>query len=221
VLAGGYDCLLLPSIYLAYERAGLLSTTPPERAHRPFDRSRDGLVLAEGAAFVVLERRTRAEARGATIFAELIGVGFAQRVDDRASPKIAGDAARLAIRDAAGDLQPDVVIAHGIGTREDDAREAALLAELGLDATPVTAFKGFTGYLGAATAVTELCIGILGARQRAVPPVARLESPDEGCPLDLVASAPRAIDADTPTLLALSWSWSGQCAAVAARALPA
>ncbi len=221
VLAGGYDCLLLPSIYLAYERAGLLSTTSPERAHRPFDRSRDGLVLAEGAAFVVLERRTRAEARGATIFAELIGAGFAQRVDDRASPKIAADAARLAIRDAAGDLQPDVVIAHGIGTREDDAREAALLADLGLEATPVTAFKGFTGYLGAATAVAELCIGILGARQRVVPPVARLESPDEGCPLDLVASEPRAIDADTPTLLALSWSWWGQCAAVAARALPA
>ena len=221
VLAGGYDCLLLPSIYLAYERAGLLSTSDPERAHRPFDRTRDGLVLAEGAAFVVLERRTRAEARGATILAELIGVGFAQGIDDRPTPKIAGDAARLAIREAAGDLQPDLVIARGIGTREDDAREAAMLAGLGFETTPVTALKGFTGYLGATTAVAELCIGILGARQRAVPPVARLETPDEGCPLDLVASLPRPIDADTPSLLGLSWSWSGQCAAVAARALPA
>jgi 3-oxoacyl-(acyl-carrier-protein) synthase len=221
VLAGGYDCLLLPSIYLAYERAGLLSTSDPERAHRPFDRTRDGLVLAEGAAFVVLERRTRAEARGATILAELIGVGFAQGIDDRPTPKIAGDAARLAIREAAGDLQPDLVIARGIGTREDDAREAAMLAGLGFETTPVTALKGFTGYLGATTAVAELCIGILGARQRAVPPVARLETPDEGCPLDLVASVPRPIDADTPSLLGLSWSWSGQCAAVAARALPA
>jgi 3-oxoacyl-[acyl-carrier-protein] synthase II len=221
VLAGGYDCLLLPSIYLAYERAGLLSTSDPERAYRPFDRTRDGLVLAEGAAFVVLERRARAEARGATIFAELIGVGFAQGIDDWTSPTIAADAARLAIRDAAGDLHPDVLIAHGIGTREDDRREAAMLAALGFDATPVTALKGFTGYLGAATAVAELCIGILAARQRAVPPVARLATPDEGCPLDLVASAARPIDTDMPSVLGVSWSWSGQCAAIAARALPA
>jgi 3-oxoacyl-[acyl-carrier-protein] synthase II len=220
-LAGGYDCLLLPSIYLAYERAGLLSTADPDRAHRPFDRSRDGLVLGEGAAFVVLERRTRAEARGATILADLIGVGFAQGIDDRPSPKIAGDAARLAIRDAAAGLQPDMVIAHGIGTRDDDAREATMLAGLGFDTTPVTALKGFTGYLGATTAVAELCIGILGARQRAVPPVARLEAPDEGCPLDLVTSVPRPLAARKPSLLAMSWSWSGQCAAVAARALPA
>jgi len=219
-LAGGYDCLLTPSVYLAYEREGLLSPSDPERAHRPFDRARDGLVLAEGAAFVVLERRARAEARGATVLAELLGVGFAQSVDERPSPTIAAGAARAAIRDAAGDLHPDMVIAHGIGTRDDDAREALMLADLGFDRTPVTAMKGFTGYLGAPTAIAELCIAILGARRRAVPPVARLEAPDEDCPLDLVAAAPRALEAEMPSLLALSWSWSGQCAALAARAVP-
>ncbi len=151
-LAGGYDCLLTPSTYLAYERAGLLSPSDPCRAHRPFDRERDGLVLGEGAAFVVLERRSRAEARGGTILGEVLGVGFAQGIGDRPSPTIACDAARLAIRDAADGLHPDMVIAHGIGTREDDAREAAMLAALGFDRTPVTAMKGFTGYLGASTA---------------------------------------------------------------------
>ncbi|HEY6361085.1 MAG TPA: beta-ketoacyl synthase N-terminal-like domain-containing protein, partial [Vicinamibacterales bacterium] len=221
VLAGGYDCLLTPSNYLAYERAGLLSSSEPCRAHRPFDRARDGIVLGEGAAFVVLERRSGAEARGATILAELLGVGLAQGIEDRPSPTIARQAACLAIGDAANGLHPDMVIAHGIGTRDDDAREAAMLADLGFDRTPITAIKGFTGYLGATTAVAELCIGILAARRHAVPPVARLETPDEGCPLDLVAAAPRPLHTDTPSLLALGWSWSGQCSAVAARAVSA
>jgi 3-oxoacyl-[acyl-carrier-protein] synthase II len=220
-VVGGYDCLLTPSTYLAYQRAGLLSSTTPARAHRPFDRERDGVALAEGAAFMVLERRAGAAARGATILAELLGVGFAQGIEDRPTPAIDAAAARLAIRDAAGDLQPDVVIAHGIGTRDDDAREAAMLASLGFERTPVTAMKGLTGYLGAATGIVELGIGILCARVRAVPPVTRFESADEGCPLDLVAAVPRRLDAELPMLLALSWSWSGQCSAVAARVIPA
>ena len=219
VLAGGYDCLLTPSTYLAYERAGLLSSSTPQRAHRPFDRNRDGLVLAEGAAFVVLERREHAEARGATILAELLGVGFAQATGERPIASI--DAARLAIGDVANDLEPDVVIAHGIGTRDDDAREARMLAALGFEATPVTALKGLTGYLGAASAVAELCIGILAARLGAVPPIARFEVADPDCTLNLVADQPRQLERGMPTLLALSWSWSGQCSAVAACALPA
>ena len=221
VLAGGYDCLLTPSTYLAYEGAGLLSSSDPARAHRPFDRERDGLVLAEGAAFVILERRSDAEARGATILAEVSGVGFAQGVDDRPSPIADIAAARLAIRDAAADAEPDVVIAHGIGTLDDDAREARMLAELGFDGTPVTAIKGLTGYLGAATAVAELCIAILGARLGAVPPIARFEVADADCALDLVTGVPRQLERATATLLALHWSWSGQCSAVAACALPA
>jgi 3-oxoacyl-(acyl-carrier-protein) synthase len=221
VLAGGYDCLLTPSTYLAYQHAGLLSASDPERAQRPFDRERDGLVLAEGAAFVVLERRAHAEARGATMLAELLGVGFAQGIDAQRSPIMSIDAARRAIHDVAHQLNPDVVIAHGIGTRDDDAREATMLADLGFTRTPVTAMKGLTGYLGAATAVTELCIGILGARVGAVPPIARFEVADPDCPLDLVANRPRQLERATPTLLALNWSWSGQCSALAACPLPA
>jgi 3-oxoacyl-(acyl-carrier-protein) synthase len=221
VLAGGYDCLLTPSTYLAYQQAGLLSPSDPGRAHRPFDRERDGLVLAEGAAFVVLERRAHADARGATPLAELRGVGFAQGIDERPSPIMSIAAARQAIRDVGDDVEPDVVIAHGIGTEDDDAREATMLADLGFTETPVTAMKGLTGYLGAATAVTELCIGILGARIGAVPPIARFDVADPACTLDLVARRPRQLESAAPTLLALNWSWSGQCSAVVACALPA
>jgi 3-oxoacyl-(acyl-carrier-protein) synthase len=109
-----------------------------------------------------------------------------------------------------------MVIAHGIGTPFDDAQECALLGALELNA-PVTALKGLTGYLGAATAITEMCIGIVSARQHAVPPVARLNEPDGDCALDLVFDAPRPLDAAAPLLLNVNWSWSGQCSAIAVR----
>jgi 3-oxoacyl-(acyl-carrier-protein) synthase len=218
-LVGGYDCLLLPSAYLSFERAGLLSASARETAYRPFDRERDGLVLAEGATFVILERRERARTRGAAEWGELVGVGLAQVPDEVPSPRIpmSRDTARAAIRDAAGGLSPDVVIAHGIGTQPDDAEEARLLSDLGLTDVPVTALKGLTGYLGAASAITELGIGMLAARRCAVPPVAHLTATDDGCPLDLVIDSPRALSSAAPLVLAMSWSWSGQCSAIAVR----
>jgi 3-oxoacyl-[acyl-carrier-protein] synthase II len=219
VVAGGCESLLTPSNYLAYDRAGLLSPSDPSRAYRPFDRDRDGLVLGEGAAFVVLEREADARRRGAPVLGELLGAGFAQAADGggKASP----ETPLAAMREALDGARPDAVVAHGIGTREDDAREAASLGRAGLGRTPITALKGLTGYLGAATAAAELCVVLLAARQRAVPPVARLESADEACSLDFVTGGARGLDAREPLVLSLSWSWSGQCAALAARALPA
>jgi 3-oxoacyl-(acyl-carrier-protein) synthase len=87
---------------------------------------------------------------------------------------------------------------------------------MGLTDVPVTALKGFTSYIGAATAIAELCVGILAARQRVAPPIARFSAADDDCPLTLIAGQPRAIASATPSLLALSGSWSGQCAAIAA-----
>jgi 3-oxoacyl-(acyl-carrier-protein) synthase len=219
VLAGGYESLLTVSDYLAYEREGLLSPAPADRAYRPFDRERDGLVLGEGGAFLLLESAETARRRGAPVLAELLGAGFAQDGCRTGRPKDDPDAPLQAMREAA-DLQPDFLVAHGVGTPDADRAEAAGLASIGV-AAPITAFKGLTGYLGAATAVTELALAILAARDRRVPPIARLASPDEGCELDLVIDRPRAIASATPTVMALSWSWSGQCAALAARALPA
>ena len=213
VLAGGYESLLTVSDYLAYEREGLLSPAEPARACRPFDRSRDGLALGEGAAFLLLERADAARRRGATVLAEIIGAGFTQDVSDRAGV----DALRAAAREAMGDSAPDFLVAQGIATPAADRHEAAALAALGL-ARPVTAFKGLTGYLGAATAAVEFCIAILAARRQMVPPVARLETPDDGCPIDLVADLGRPIASASPTFMAVSRSWSGQYAALAARA---
>jgi 3-oxoacyl-[acyl-carrier-protein] synthase II len=203
-LAGGYDCLLTPSTYLAYQRAGVLSSATPDRAYRPFDRDRDGLVLGEGAAFVVIERGDKARERGATILAQVHGIGLSQRsMSD-------------AVHHAAPGARPDMVIARGIGTPTDDRRDAHDIAAMGFAEVPVTALKSFTSYLGAATAIAELCIGILAARQRVAPPIARFSAADADCPLTLVAGQARAMASATPSLLALSGSWSGQCAAIAA-----
>lgn len=221
VLAGGYDSLLTVSTYLSYERAGLLSVRAPESAYRPFDRERDGLVLGEGASFLLLERADDARRRGAPVFAELLGVGLAQDPADQASAKASASAPRRAIAEAGGGKKPDFVVAHGIGTHADDEQEAGILAEIGLADSPITAFKGLTGYLGAATAAAELSIGILAARAREVPPVAGLASADEGCPLDLVVGRARSLDVARPAFVSLTWSWSGQCAALAARAVEA
>jgi 3-oxoacyl-(acyl-carrier-protein) synthase len=221
VLAGGYDCLLTPSIYLAYHRAGLLSAGEPADVHGPFDERRDGVALGEGAAFVVMERREHAQRRGARVIAELAGVGLGQMQDGAGARADVMTTLQRAIAEADAAFVPDVIVARGIGTHDGDREEAALLADLGYDQVPVTAFKALTGYLGAAPAVAELCIALLAAARGTVPPIAKLETPDADCQLDLVATVPRALPTAEASVLALSGSWCGQVAAIAARAHPA
>jgi 3-oxoacyl-[acyl-carrier-protein] synthase II len=217
VLAGGYDSLLTASDYLAYEQEGLLSPAAPPRAYRPFDRARRGLVLGEGAAFLLLEGADSARKRGAVVLAEMLGAGFSQLRPNVGIADTEHAALHTAMSDALGGAIPEFLVARGIGTPVGDRSEADALTALGVR-TPVTAIKGLTGYLGASTAAVEFCIAILAARERAVPPVAGLESPDEDNALDLVTGRARPLGSETTTFVAVSASWSGQCAALAARA---
>jgi 3-oxoacyl-(acyl-carrier-protein) synthase len=208
-LTGGYDSLLGPSNFLAYQQEGLLSRYSPEEAYRPFDRSRDGLVLGEGAGFLVFERRQDAERRGAEMFAEIRGVAGA--TDSGYIPRDVS----FQLENEAGF---DFVIARGIGARTADTEEAFNIeAEVG-SSVPVSAFKSRTGYLGAATAAVELGLGLLCARERCLPPVARLRETDEGCGLNLVRGHPWALKKANPLGLFLSGSWTGQTTAITARA---
>ena len=216
-IVGGYDSLLTASQYLTYKRAGLLSAMDADRAYRPFDRDRDGLVLGEGAGFLVLERDEDARRRGASPIGHILGVGSAMELDDVASAKASASAMHGAIERATDGRHVDAVVAHGIGMPDGDRREAALLqAILGVD-TPVTALKSLTGYLGAATAAVELILALRAARERTLPAIVHLERIDEDCRLNLVREQPRALGPDMPTVLCLSWSWFGACAAVAVR----
>ena len=214
-IVGAYDSLLTPSTYLTYQKAALLSRA---QTYRPFDRHRDGLLLGEGAAFFVLERAADASRRGATIFGELVGVGCSQDIDaDRAST-CSDETVVAAIEQATRGASIDMVIAHGIGTVDGDRHELSQLERILGPQMPVTAFKGLTGYVGAATALVELVFGLRAAQERLVPPIAGHSSTADDCGLSLVVGHSRRVTAERPAVLALCRSWFGRCAAIAIRA---
>jgi 3-oxoacyl-(acyl-carrier-protein) synthase len=218
-VAGGYDSLVTTGNFLAYQQAGLLSHSPPAAAYRPFDSQADGLVLGEGAGFLVLERWEHAAERGAAILGEFLGAGAAMGANEQWRPAWTAETIHQAARQALGDRRPDFVVASGVGTLEEDRAEAAALASMLGAATPVTALKSQTGYMGAGTAAAELALGLLCARQGFLPAIARhtQSGPDDA--LDLVSRAARQIEKTEPLGLFLSCSWGGAVAALAVRTL--
>jgi 3-oxoacyl-(acyl-carrier-protein) synthase len=217
-LVGGHESLLTVSTYLAYAAAGLLSRLPPGEAYRPFDVRRDGVVLGEGAAFLLLERRDHAEGRRATILGQVTAVAASMDTADAPGPWASAPAARRAIAEVTGGSRVDLVVAAGIGTAEADRREAALLASVFGDEVPVTAFKGATGYLGAATGAVEMALALLCLRDGRIPPIARHSRCDPDVRLDLVTGEARA--ARPRSALCLAVSWSGAVTATRLEAAP-
>jgi 3-oxoacyl-[acyl-carrier-protein] synthase II len=170
-IAGGSDSLLLPGVAHAYHEAGMLATSPDD-AMRPFDPRSRGIALGEGAAFFVLERSYEARSRGANILGEISAIHSGQWLSDSSLPCAARVLAAACEEIARVCGAPDFLIAEGMGMAEHDAAELKLLAEVA-GQRPVTVLKGLTGYLGAATAAVETAIGLICARNRFVPGVAR------------------------------------------------
>lgn len=218
-VAGGYDSLATTGNFLAYQQAGLLSHSDPAEAYRPFDSRADGLVLGEGAGFLVLERWEHAAGRGATILGEFSGAGSAMGANEQWRPAWTAETICQAARQALGEARPDFVVASGVGTVEEDRCEATALAAIMGNGTPVTALKGHTGYMGAGTAAAELGLGLLCARQGFVPAIARHTENGPDGRLDLVRNAARRMEKTEPLGLFLSSSWGGAVAALAARAI--
>jgi len=213
-VAGGCDCLVTPASYLAFEKRGLLSAKPPEEALRPFDQEADGLVLGEGAAALILERFSDARARSAPLLAEITSFAAqssaCQSMELFASP----NAASSALRQAASGDRPDFLLASGFGIPDADAREAAILSQATDNDLPVTAFKGLTGYLGAATAIVELTLGIIALNHQLIPPVAHHRQRQNGIIINII-TRPVPLSSHAPrSALFLSHSWSGQSAAI-------
>ncbi|HLV01140.1 MAG TPA: beta-ketoacyl synthase N-terminal-like domain-containing protein, partial [Acidobacteriota bacterium] len=209
-VAGGYDSLLNPSTYLAYHSVGLLSNREPGCSYCPFDSKRDGLVLGEGAAFLILETLEGARQRGAEILAEILQLEHFTDPSDSVEPKSDVDTFCSRVENALGESMPDFIVAHGIGTREGDLAEAVLLRRLFGSRIPVTALKSQTGYLGAATAAVEVGFAILSLQERMIPPIARHDTTDPAVELDLVTTQARPIEATEPSALCFAWSWGGQ-----------
>ncbi|MEW1843609.1 beta-ketoacyl-[acyl-carrier-protein] synthase family protein [Nonomuraea angiospora] len=201
VVAGGGEACITPNILMSLHRCRALSTraTDPERASRPFDVGRDGFVLGEGAAFVVLERLDDAVRRGARVYAELAGYGRTSDAHHLVVPHPQGDGAERCMRQALADarLSPGEVThvnAHGTGSQLSDLAEAQAIARVfGPRQVPVTSTKSVTGHaLGAAGAI-EAVVGVLTLVERTVHPTANLQTLDPRCDID-VARSPRPLE---------------------------
>ena len=177
----------------------------PQRASRPFDAERDGFVMGEAGAMLVLEELEHAQARGATIHAELLGYGVSSDANHVSDPDPTGEnparAMRMALDDAGVDpSEIGYVNAHGTSTPAGDEGETRILKlALGEEkayATPVSSTKGATGHcLGAAGAV-EAIFTILALERELLPPTINYEVPDPGCDLDYIPNEARPADID-------------------------
>jgi 3-oxoacyl-[acyl-carrier-protein] synthase II len=214
VVAGGTEAVIhpLPIAGFASMRAMSTRNDEPEKASRPFDKARDGFVLGEGAAMVVLERAEHAAARGARPYARLAGAGLTSDGFDIVQPHPEGLGATRAIAQALVDAdvaKSDVrhVNAHATSTPVGDLAEIiALHAALG-DHPLVTATKSMTGHLLGAAGALESIATILAIRDSIVPPTINLDDPDDG--LDLEVAAHKARHLDIPAALNNSFGFGG------------
>src|SRR5262249_45604448 len=185
----------------------------PEKACRPFDRARDGLVIGEGARVLIVAERGHAARRGARVHRE--GGGCGSAFDAKRDGAGVARAARAALADAGiGPEEGDHVNAHGLATREADAWEARGLQEVfgqSREPAPVFAPKGYLGNMGAGAGTTELAASLLALEQGVVPATLNFEEPDPECPVAVLA-APRQVS--KPFVLKVGFTPMGQCAAV-------
>lgn len=195
VLAGGASSRLHPLDFIRSARFDTMARhdSDPAAASRPFDASRCGQVLGEGAAVFVVERRAHAEARGARILARIAGTAATCQAGPSAK---LGSAVALgrSIDRALAEAQltcTDVghVNAHGLSTIEDDCLEAATLASR-FPNTPVTALKSYFGNLGAAAGAVEMVGSLLALQHGLTPPTLNYERPDPACPIHVVHGQP-------------------------------
>jgi 3-oxoacyl-[acyl-carrier-protein] synthase II len=202
VMTGGTEACVTPIAVAAFARMTALSTRndDPEHASRPFDADRDGFVIGEGAAALVLERWDRAVARGARIYGEVVGYGRNADAYHITAPSPGGEGAvacmHLALEDA--NLSPDAighVNAHGTSTPLNDAAEAEALRKVFGDPPPVTSTKGVTGHLVGAAGATEAVASLLAIANNGVPPTANFERASDDIQLDIVAGDMRPVPA--------------------------
>jgi 3-oxoacyl-[acyl-carrier-protein] synthase II len=199
--AGGTEAPITPTFIEGYTSLGALSrrNSEPARASRPFDRDRDGFVIAEGSAVLVLETLEHARRRGAPILAELTGVGMACEAYHLTASEPSGRAAGRAIRaalDTAGLRVGDVdyVNAHGTGTAFNDAAETgAIKAALGDHAyrTPVSSIKSMVGHCIGAAGALEAFTCVMALTEGVIPPTINLDAPSPECDLDYVPHVAR------------------------------
>jgi 3-oxoacyl-[acyl-carrier-protein] synthase II len=200
----------------------------PKRASRPFDAERDGFVMGEAAAIVVLEELEHAKTRGATIYAEVAGHGLSSDATHITEPDPTGEnparAMRYALRDAGVDpAEVDYVNAHGTSTPLGDASETRVikmaLGEEKARKTPISSTKGATGHCLGAGGAVEAVFTTLAIRDGKLPPTINYEVEDPECDLDYIPNVAR--DADVRVAISNSFGFGGHNACIVIRESPA
>ena len=196
----------------------------PEAASRPFDAGRDGFVMGEAGAVVVLEELEHAKARGAKIYAELLGYGVSSDAQHITEPDPSGVNPARAMTMALGDAsvntdEIDYINAHGTSTPLGDAAETRViklaLGEENARKTPVSSTKGATGHCLGAAGTVETIFSILAVNRGALPPTINYDEPDPTCDLDYIPNEAR--EADVRTSVSNSFGFGGHNATIVVR----
>ncbi|ASI95946.1 MULTISPECIES: beta-ketoacyl-ACP synthase II [Vibrio] len=205
MVAGGAEKASTPLGMAGFGAAKALSTRndEPQKASRPWDKGRDGFVLGDGAGMMVLEEYEHAKARGAKIYAELVGFGMSGDAYHMTSPSEDGSGGALAMEAAMRDAniigtQVGYVNAHGTSTPAGDVAEIKgvkrALGEEGSKQVLVSSTKSMTGHLLGAAGSVEAIITVLSLVDQIVPPTINLDDPEEGLDIDLVPHTARKVD---------------------------
>lgn len=207
VISGGTESCLAPSALAAFDRAGVLAHCDgdPRQACRPFDATRNGLLMAEGAVILILESLSFTRRRGAKPLAELVGYGATADAFHISAPSEEGTGAAKAIQRALhkADLPPqdiDYIHAHGTGTRLNDRLETlAIKRVFGEQAyrVPISSTKSMTGHMMGAAGAMGAAVAVMAIHDKKVPPTVNLHTPDPECDLDYVPNQARDVPVRT------------------------
>ena len=217
MLTGGAEMATTPLGIAGFNAAKALSTnnSNPEAASRPWDKDRDGFVLGEGAGCLLLEEYEHAKARGAKIYAEIVGFGMSADAYHITSPPDGGSGAALSMQNAINDakLNPsdiDYINAHGTSTPAGDIAETEAIKTVFNESTKdliVSSTKSMTGHLLGAAGAIEAIFSILSIKNNLCPPTINLDNPDIGC--DLNYSAHQASEKSVNYSLSNSFGFGG------------
>ncbi|QHE51450.1 beta-ketoacyl-ACP synthase II [Pontibacillus sp. HMF3514] len=203
MIAGGAEAPITPMSFAGFSSMKALSTVEdPNKASRPFDKERSGFVMGEGSGILVLETLESAQARGATIYAEIVGYGSTGDAYHITSPAPTGEGAARAMTQALEDAeldpnQVDYVNAHGTGTALNDKYETEAVKSVFGDHAyelAMSSTKSMTGHLLGAAGAIEAVISIKSILDQTVPPTTNYENPDPDCDLDVVPNEPKKLD---------------------------
>ncbi len=217
MVTGGADASITRFAMAGFAQARALSTNndDPEGASRPFDADRDGFVMGEGGAALILEEREHALARDATIYAELVGYGMSADAYHVTLPRPGGDGAARAMKaalDHAGMSPADlsVINAHGTSTPANDATETLAIKNVFGDHAyeiPASSTKSMTGHLLGGAAAIEAVASILTIRDGIIPPTINYTTPDPECDLDYVPNEAR--ESEVTSVMSNSFGFGG------------